>query len=257
MLKRSSFESKVLFGIFAAGFAASCMFSFLQQPPLVFGKQQFKPLVIHSSEQISSGGQSVPEGTRHSTVARRRDGSWSHYYTGRNADGKEKVALEFADFARMISVRTEATTLSVTTLPLTDEDLPIYMSAIFGTCDGSEKQAEQRKVMLGYDVVLIATTDIGGTIEKWIAPALDCYSLQTIHTLGKNRSEETVTSVEAFDPPKFLFETPSGYVERSPKETNDLYGQRIPGAFYYPPNILERAERKYQSARPGNRLDKK
>lgn len=234
-----------------ASLAIGCMFGYLQAPPTVHGYQA-TPFVVRQAEKMFREGSSHSDASDQ-TFARRGDGSWSFSYTGRAADGSSVRSLDYVDLARMIAVHTENVTRSVMTWAIPAADVPRNTAAGFTPCSGLKAgyEAGPRSRILGYDAILVSETDKAGTELRWVAPALDCYALRRVYRTPEGRHDDfEASAVEEVEPPAALFEVPSGYVERTPKEIQTLYAEQIPGAEVYPKEVLERLERRYQGARP-------
>jgi hypothetical protein len=115
-------------------------------------------------------------------------------------------------------------------------------------CIGSEAaEGLPESLMLGYRVVKIVTKYGGDTKTIWVAPALDCYALESEFTThdGRRRTE-LVTALREGQPTDDLFEVPAGYVVRTPAEIQAQYSQRIPGAAYLSERDVERLMNRYK-----------
>ncbi len=233
------------------GLAIGCIFGYLQAPPTVHGYQA-TPFLVRQAEKMFQEGSSRSD-VSDETFARRGDGSWSFSHTGRAADGSSAHVLEYFDLVRMISVGTEYVTRSVMTTAVKASEIPTYLEAGFIPCSGLKAgyEAGPHSRILGYDTILLSESDKEGTDLRWVAPALDCYPLRSVYRTTEGRHDDfEASAVEEVEPPAILFEVPSGYVERSPKEIQALYAEQIPGAEVYPKEVLERLERRYWAARP-------
>ncbi len=234
-----------------ASVAAGCFFGYLQAPPSVHAYQA-KPLVVRRTDKMYKEGSSRSD-VSDQTFARRSDGSWSFSYTGTAPDGSYEHTLEYFDLARTIYVHTESVTRSVMTRAIQAAEIPTYLELEFTPCGGLKAGYEggPHSGILGYDTILVSRTDKEGRDLRWVAPALDCYPLRGVYRTTDGRHDDfEVSAVEEVEPPAVLFEVPSGYVERSPKEIEALYAEHIPGAQFLPKEILELAEGRYQAARP-------
>lgn len=237
-----------------ASVAVGCTFGYSQAPPTVHGYQA-KPFLVRRTDKMFEEGSNRSD-VSDQTFARRGDGSWSFSHTGRAADGSDEQALEYFDLVRMIYVHTEYVTRSVMTTAVNASEIPTYLVVGFAPCGGLKAgyEAGSHSNILGYDTILVSETDKNGTDMRWVAPALDCYPLRSVYRTTDGRHNDfEASAVEEVEPPAVLFEVPSGYVERSPKEIEALYAEHIPGAQFVPKEILELAEKRYQAARPPQR----
>lgn len=127
-------------------------------------------------------------------------------------------------------------TKSVTTYPLDDRTVGYY--AMPRTLCTKEPGAERGK-LLGYDVVKVtrelklATGEVM-RIENWQAPALNCFTLAEAATKGpadgpQLRTTKEVVAIFEGDPSPSLFETPTGYTERSPSQATAEWTRLFPG----------------------------
>jgi len=91
-------------------------------------------------------------------------------------------------------------------------------------------------------------------IYEWrVAPGLDCYPFQTIVNFSDGARNETyTTSIVVGEPDEVLFAAPSGFVERSPKQVEEIFHRDHPGLRKWPDRVLEDVESRYQrhKARP-------
>jgi len=151
----------------------------------------------------------------------------------------------------------DPTTKSKTTYALAASEAATLQSSSSDDC--GVKGAE-RDTILKFNVVLAKKTiDQGAgpiSVEDWVAPALDCYALQSIAVrLRKDgsmlRNVKRVVDVAKGEPDERLFEIPSDYVERSPSE---VFAERARFEKRNCPECVSRTSREldeaYQSLQP-------
>lgn len=248
-MMRSGYHFRALVLVLLGSGIIGYTFRRLQRPPVARGAGSLAFTVQELERRYAKGG-TDPVQVSEVTYARRPDGSWSHTYSAVGEDGQSRQVLEYVDFARMNAAHLEPVTGSVTTFPLVDRDVPAEATAVFKGCDGSESIARARhSKILGYDVVEVSKTYGAETEVNWVAPALDCFSLQSTASMNGSHNEVTATSVRVGEPSAALFETPAGYVERSPKEVQALYSTRVSGGRLFTDKMLEQVESRYQKAR--------
>jgi hypothetical protein len=93
-------------------------------------------------------------------------------------------------------------------------------------------------------------TDKYLTMEKWIAPALNCFPLKEIDTSalhGGAHNLEIVTSLRRGEPDGTLLNIPAGYVIASPLEVEKTHREQT-GADFLGPAISRKLQREYDSA---------
>jgi len=167
---------------------------------------------------------------------------------GRLTDGKSVTDL---DAGLMVSA-VEATE-SLITHPLRAETVAKYRRA--PTACTSDPTAEHSKI-LGYDVVRVKREwHVAGRftlVDKWVAPALNCFALKSTSTGGAEGEPASYPYVQEVlfvlpgEPSPSLFEIPVGYVERSPSEMNAEFERRFPGHSIFPPTTAEHLDGIYQ-----------
>jgi hypothetical protein len=179
--------------------------------------------------------------------ARRSDGSWSYTYTVLTEDGKRREKLVYADLAALTAIDAEPVTQSIMTHYISAAEFPIYAAAGFKSCDGSENAPGlQHSTMLGYSVVREVIKETNDTETRFVAPALDCYPLQSNLVASGGYNRVKVTRIDVGEPAPSLFAPPAGYVERSPSQIQDLYAERIPGARMFRDDELPRLQERYR-----------
>jgi len=124
-----------------------------------------------------------------------------------------------------------------------------------GGCPG-----ERAGQLLGYDVYVSEKKDAGAdlaiTTWHWSAPALDCFPLRTrieIVQQGNPPSiqERVVNTVTSADPPDWLFDIPTTYIERKPSEVLREQARRYPNMFKEPrPESTSDLDAAYGAQRP-------
>ncbi len=226
--------------------------TYLPNPPVAKGAN-IVPFVARRTTQYFGRSPGMLS-SMDSTFARRSDSSWAHsydvQYDAQLQDGSRRRVFEYVDVSSLTAVHSEPVTQSIMTLHLTATDLPLNVEAGFKACDGSETApGPEHSTMLDFEVVKLSVTEQGDTEVKWVAPALDCFPIQSTFTTHDGRRVNTiVNSIEVGQPPAELFLPPMGYVERSPKQTRSVYQMVFPGVKYLPDSMLELVESRYQKA---------
>jgi hypothetical protein len=231
--------------IFVGGFVAA----HLSHPPLIQGAG-VAPFTV---QQIThrTAGENDPTEVFGSTFARRGDGSWSYAVSRSSADGVGGRMLEYVDMQRLISARSEPMTQSIMTFHLSAAELRTDWAAGFAACGELKiEEGSQRSTILGFDVVRVVNDDEFGKEVKWVAPALDCYPLDSAFTGPHGeRTTEAVTNVQQAEPSTGLFVPPAGYVERAPREIQALYAEIGSRTKFLPDDVLDLVEKRYQAHR--------
>jgi hypothetical protein len=149
------------------------------------------------------------------------------------------------------SVRLDSSTRSKTTMYLNANEMEDYLRQVHPGCramgiDDAPASPPQAPI-LGF-AVKPHREQISGDRREWlVAPGLDCHPLRQTLAFSDGAHNETVTlSVDVGEPAKSLFQIPSDYVERSPKELEALYESMFPGHFLYPASVLDFVESRYQ-----------
>ena len=130
------------------------------------------------------------------------------------------------DLSRAEEVSVDGFTDSLLTYPLPRVGVE-YLRRKPSSCTTDD--AAQRVSMLGYEVVRAVRDLPAGEkylerIEEWRAPALDCFPLKSTTVRGPSEADLYVSSVTEVsqvtvgEPAPSFFETPPGYVERSPSQ---------------------------------------
>jgi hypothetical protein len=138
------------------------------------------------------------------------------------------------DLGKREEIAVDGLTESVSTVPISSQHVELYRKG--DTCTTDDPQA--RSVLLGYEVVRTVEDRIRPTrvlrIEKWLAPALNCFPLKQVLSLGKTTADlyaasiKEVTQVTLREPPPSLFEPPAGYQERYPSQRREEFSRRYP-----------------------------
>ena len=211
----------------------------------------WRPLFVSRTETLTNpSGSTVVSHTR---FGRRGDGSWSRLEISKDPDGVERSHLEFADFTRLLSIRADPVTRSVSTFSISRNEVNALISSEpdFAPCDGREQRRDlPHGHLLGMDVVLLTDRFEGYQEARWVAPMLDCFPLEVTERNARWMVKDSVANMASpSQPPIWMFQAPAGYVERSPREIQSLYMRAIPGAEYLPPDLLEAAESRYHAGR--------
>ena len=138
------------------------------------------------------------------------------------------------DLERREEIAVDGLTESVSTVPIPLRAVEAYRKVADCTTD----DPEARSIILGYEAVRTVEDRIRPArvlrIENWLAPALDCFPLRQVLSLGKTTADlspasiKEVTRVTISDPPSSFFETPPGYTERSPSQRRAEFSRRYP-----------------------------
>jgi hypothetical protein len=210
-----------------------------------------KPFTAHQTETGYSREQNAPPAVTASSLARRSDGSWVHSYDVTSPHGEMGRVVEYLDVRSRLFVHPEPFTKSKMTSHLSESELPVYIQAAFEVCDGTEKDESQpQSNILGYEVVRIVRNLGYGVDTRWVAPALDCYPLESSVLFRSGAHNETkVTSIQEGDPPDSAFQVPTDFVERSPEELQAVYAQKYPGLKFFGDKEMETMKARYRSHR--------
>lgn len=167
-------------------------------------------------------------------LAHRRDSSSVNTRSINRPDGSGVAEQRYVtDLAGGEEFMVDGLTESLTTTPLPANAIAFHKKP--RECTNTSLGKE---VVLGYDVSR-SVTQHGGPgdivrVEKWLAPALNCFPLKTSFLQGKSEADlRLVNAREALqvtvgEPAASLFEKPAGYVERSPSQRTAEYHRRFP-----------------------------
>lgn len=195
----------------------------------------WRPFLAVGVERLYSGNDPVhPKTVWYSMYARRGDGSDAQVWSVTSPNGELVESRGFSDVASGRKVSVETLTRSKTTYKLSQSEV----GAPSTNCTNDPNA--QRKRILGYEVERVEEQSSfpNGkmTVERWQAPALNCYSLRERVTFPPEtafapspHNEIEVTLVVEGQPPLSMFEDPPDYVERSPSQLNDEYARKFPG----------------------------
>jgi hypothetical protein len=159
---------------------------------------------------------------------------------------KEIITREIRDPSTQQQIALDVLTNSKQTFPINGPYLQSMTQPVDPTCaanlprDTSIDRSPQPATVLGYAVVKLTTVATQGmmeiTVERWIAPALNCEDLKSVATgIVTSKGLKAVTTVETLsitpgEPNSTLFDVPKDAVERTPtemlleiaKKTNDV-----------------------------------
>jgi len=178
---------------------------------------------------------------------RKSDGSWARLRET-EAFGERGTAQYIFDTGKRTMIRVDGFTRSAIVFRLPDE--PVFRGYLEqpGTCkwltDGTRKRLAESE-RLGLRVVEIAA---GLDTKLWVAPELECFPLlELLIEDGVVRTKEEVLWLEFGEPDSNPFLIPSGFVEVSPLQFNELRKQRFQGrSDYREEELLQKLERDYQ-----------
>ena len=236
--------------VFGAAVSTGILVRYLSDPMGASGASSLQSFTVIQVEQMMGSGKDQAFVVFESSFARRGDGSWAHSFPADPNDKKLDPVLEFVDVARRRSVHTEPITRSVMTRPLSITSLASEIAAGFQSCDGTEKNpTAAHQTMLGFDAVQLISNDPDGKEVRWVAPALDCYALQTVDTATDGRRHTiTARAVQLGEPSGERFLSPSTYAERPPAKIQELYAASHRGESFFSDRLLPNLQHRYESA---------
>ena len=216
--------------------------------------KSFTATVVH---EVYAAGSAVPWFTYIETVAVRSDGSTVQArHQTRPTDGKPLYGLAIFDVPSKRLIGVDPLTESLTTRPLTKGALDHFTAKATTNCAGKPDGK-----LLGFAVVLQEKHEVVKIDEPftkdtrtWTSPDLDCFSLREEKHIVQADGKETfnvrsVTRVVMGEPPAWLFEVPTTYVERSPTEVFAEAARRYPQRFNPPDPSTRRLDEAYYAAR--------
>lgn len=215
-----------------------------------------KPFTAQSVTKCFSkeGDEGLVE-VRHTTYARKSDGSWVESQEIVSPQGESGKMTEIWDATSRSFIALEPFTRSSTTYYYTESEVQNSDVPGLESCPSAvNSPAAEHAQMLGYDVVKVVEESAGPhgseeTMVAWVAPELGCYSLRRSESgLHGSHNEIQVTSVTEGEPPAEMFEVPAEYVERSPSQLSDeweaKFGERFWGANE---DITKRMDQRYHA----------
>ena len=172
------------------------------------------------------------------TIAVRSNGSYARksikILPNKPKGSKELVMREIRDTSSQQQISLETSTNSKQTFPINAQRLQSMTRPTDPACaanlpsDTSVDRSPQPASILGYPLVKLTSISSRGmgqiTVERWVAPALNCEDLKDVTTaVIASKSLKAVTTVETLsiapgEPDLTLFEVPADAVERSPSE---------------------------------------
>lgn len=195
----------------------------------------------------------LPAGIDYVTVGRKSDGSQVRFLPIQEPDEKFTLVRDVFDVAgRGMTIYPDTRSVTTDYLP------PVHVGhriANTESCppEASSPTAESSR-LLGYDAVRIYTerSDKKGVVrdERWVAPALGCFSLRENQIFEDGaRNETEVISIFEDEPPASWFTAPKDYVERSPSQVAAAYAARYPGHKFATDRALALMDRAYYNRR--------
>lgn len=209
-----------------------------------------KPFIAQKIESVFSDGDAAkPVKQVYFTIARRSDGSETTVLAINSPRGESGQATEINDARRGRSVTLEPFTRSVTTFYYPANKLLEGIRSEATACGMATTSRTEPIAILGYHVSKV----MENTFDRWeslVAPGLNCYPLQqTITFRDGGRNERKVTIVIEGEPPDYMFDIPSGYIERSPSQVSAAYGAKFPGHTLWSPKTLQTLDKRYYNQR--------
>lgn len=195
-----------------------------------------KPFTALMAERYyNSSGALVESYT--SIYAIRSDGSSARIWLREDPNGRRAVIKGIEDLASKKRVAVDSMIESITTWPLSDEQVAGLKTADLSCAQAAEGE---RTTVLGYDVVKIqeelqAPSGKLHRDEFWRAPALDCFPMRERLSGGPSggpvtlSTEREVVYVIPGEPAPALFEIPAGYTEHSPSQAAAEFSRRFLG----------------------------
>ena len=149
----------------------------------------------------------------------------------------------------------EPVTRSVTSIQYARSDQNKFMAGAWEeTCPKDDKDIivlPDSAVFFGYSTLhVVKKWNSNWTTERWMAPALECFSLKEIDTLTGARDVITVTSIQEGEPSIDILRTPEGYTERSPVEVESRYTTATGVRSLWGKSLVARLDAEYRASRP-------
>jgi hypothetical protein len=167
------------------------------------------------------------------TVAFRADGSSVKDSRRQLAVGRGYEIRSVTDVAGLRRMVVDYATNSTTTYGL----LPSYAATLRNAASSCDTKPVEEATILGYAVVHTTTVhtfpginpESAVKLERWEAPALNCFALREVVTFGTRgaHNETTVLSVIPGEPDPTLFSVPSDFIERAPSPRHVEFQRRF------------------------------
>jgi hypothetical protein len=218
-----------------------------------------KPFVAHKKIDFFPASSTIAPRSSDVVFARRSDGSYVHSYTTISPRGETGWAAEISDLAGRRFAFLEPFTKSVSTFYLTDRAITERRLAqdecragdqmiTIGRSQSSD--SGQKMIILGRRVESVVQRSEVDTVERLVAPELNCHPLRESVTFPEGgRNETRVLALEDGEPPASLFQIPTDYIERSPTEMEAAYSARYPGHALWGEKMAQTLEQRYKSNR--------
>jgi hypothetical protein len=190
----------------------------------------------------------------HTTTARKADGSQATFTTVHSPDGKKIGEVgDIFDVSTGREMSLESFTRSKSTIFLSPVEVNGKLHAQDG-CSASISPSVHHAVMLRQKVYNIVSTNPSPSVTEadnlWVAPELGCFVLKGIYRLSTGPwNQRTVISLKVGSPSESMFQSPAGYVERSPKQLAAAWQKTFPGYPFMGEGHLKTAETKYRAHR--------
>ena len=162
------------------------------------------------------------------TYAVRSDGSSMKVANREFPDGKRYAMRIVMDLSQHKRISIDPATQSITTYALPESVMKKSTDEL-SSCVGAGLTAGPKVV--GFETVHRSITHGKGSNaksigEEWVAPALNCFALKLVtykhgDTTGPHNEVEAV-AVAIGEPDAALFQAPTGYVERSPRQVMEI-----------------------------------
>lgn len=205
---------------------------------------------------LQFGNAQQPPHIQNEVYALRSDGSYVRRFETTSPKGEVGWAVDIIDIRNGKYTLVEPFTRTAVTFYRSETEMQNELRAKI-TCNASgEMQSATSRVdsisdtILDQKVVQVIEKHTGSkrevTIEKWVAPDLDCYPLRKSEWSQSGSHNETeVTKLEIGDPPESILEVPPGFLELSPLQMETLYTNRYPGYSLWGAKVAAAIEERY------------
>ena len=199
----------------------------------------------------------LPAGIDYITVGRKSDGSQVRFLPIQEPDEKFTLVRDIFDVAGK-----DMTIYPDTQSVITDYLPPVHVGHRISDTESCPPEAysptAQSSRLSGYQAVRIYTERSNkrgvDRDERWVAPALGCFSLRETHIFEDGaRNEVEVISIFEGEPPSSWFTAPKDYVERSPSQVAAAYAARYPNEKFATDKALILMDKAYYNHRAPQR----
>jgi hypothetical protein len=215
---------------------------------------RYVPFTAHVVEELFDGITTSPADVNEITIGRKSDGSEVTMTTNHSSDTQDDLLISILDVPGSKLISLFPRTKSSMTIYLSPDGLKDALS--IDKCPENLSELDDHSNLSGYDVVKYQENDGPGdrytTSDEWIAPKLACFVMDDVSEVHSDSwsawNRKMVTSLTEGEPAISMFEVPTGFVERSPRELNALWKSTF-GIAFMPDSSIENLERQYRQGR--------